>query len=132
MTRLNKSLLANGVFSLLCGSGALLLQSSLSIHIPLAEWMWLLVGAGLIGFSIQLIAMVKLPWLAKKLTISVVYADVIWVLVTALLSVMYCSQITWAGLVLIGITSSIVGCLALLQYSGYKRQFGSAFRPVQC
>lgn len=124
MTQLNKALLANALFSLITGVCALTFQSDLSSSIPIPSWMWLVVGLGLIGFSLQLVLMVKIQWLAKKLIISVIWADAGWVAITSILSIIYQSQITQPGLLLIGFTSLVVGCLAIAQYSGYRQEPG--------
>jgi hypothetical protein len=124
---LANSLLANAAFS---GSSAMIIafaHESLGHEIPLPSVYWLLIAAGLGMFAGQLLLMALTlmkpsPWqdLVVKLTPSVVIADVIWVLGSLTLAVVFADQISGLGFGIIAGINVFVGSLALLQYRGLQ------------
>lgn len=134
---LTNSLLANAVFS---GTSAVIIaftHESLSHEIPLPSVYWLLIAAGLGMFAGQLLLMAvtlmrQSPWqnLVFKLTPSVVIADVIWVLGSLTLALVFADQISGLGFGIIAGVNVFVGSLALLQYRGLQYR-GLQYRGLQ-
>jgi len=124
---LTNSLLANAVFS---GTSAVVIafaHESLGHEIPLPSVYWLLIAAGLGMFAGQLLLMAVTlmkpsPWqdLVVKLSPSVVIADVIWVLGSLTLAVVFADQISGLGFGIIAGVNVFVGSLAFFQYKGLQ------------
>lgn len=124
---LAKALFANAVFS---GSSAVLialLHESLSLEIPLPSVYWLLIALGLGLFAGQLFLMAaalmrQSPWInwVIKLTPSVVVADMIWVLGSLTLAMVFAGQISVIGFGIIAGVNVFVGSLAFFQYKGLQ------------
>ena len=114
-----KALMTNAVFSLTSGIGMLAGTSWLAQQIPLPAWLWIVLGIGLILFSLQLVMMVLMPILAHKLALVVVVSDIAWVGLTSLGALLFATEITAMGVTLILMANLIVGALAMAQYRGY-------------
>ncbi|MEH6449683.1 MAG: hypothetical protein V7765_13485 [Oleispira sp.] len=124
---LAKALLANALFS---GTSALVIafaHESLSHEIPLPSVYWLFIALGLGMFAGQLLLMATAlvrpsPWqnVVFKLTPSVVIADVVWVLGSLTLALVFANQISGMGFGIIAGVNVFVGSLAALQYKGLQ------------
>lgn len=129
--KLHQALLANAAFS---GTSAVLIAlgyAQLRIEIPLPEVYWLLICVGLALFSGQLALMAltlikQSSWtqagtsLVLKLTPSVVVADVVWVMGSLILSLIFKDEVSELGFGIISAVNVCVGSLAWLQYRGFK------------
>jgi len=110
-----KSLLANAVFSIASSSIILLNVSWLSVHIPLNKDLWLLMGAGLFVFALQLTFLAFNQTWAQKLIKHVIRSDFAWIIVTLLSAVYFNAALTAQAWLIIISVNLIVLMLALWQ-----------------
>lgn len=130
--KLHQALLSNALFS---GTSALLIAlcyEDLILEIPLPEVYWMAISVALALFSGQLVMMAAVlikqsSWaqtqqgLVLKLTPSVVIADIIWVVGSCSLLLMFADLMSVFGWVIITVVNVFVGSLALLQYRGLQK-----------
>lgn len=110
-----KSLLANAIFSIVSSSIILLNVSGLSAHIPLSEDLWILMGAGLFVFSLQLTFLAFNQTWAQKLIKHVIRSDFAWIIMTLLSAVYFNAVLTTQAWLIIMSVNLIVLMLALWQ-----------------
>ncbi len=110
-----KSLLANAIFSFVSSSIILLNVSWLSTHIPLNEGLWLLMGAGLFVFALQLTFLAFNQTWAQKLIKHVIRSDFAWIIMTLLSAVYFNAVLTTQAWLIIMSVNLIVLMLALWQ-----------------
>lgn len=110
-----KSLLANAVFSIASSSIILLKVNWLSVHIPLNDELWFLMGAGLLIFSLLLIFLACNQTWANKLIKHVIRADFAWIVVTLISAVYFNSVLTSLAWLIIMSVNLIVLALAIWQ-----------------
>ncbi len=120
--RVQLALAANAVFSAVSACIMVLGGSWLSQHIPLPNWLWLALGAGLGLFSVQLFLMALKPKLAQLLIKQVVISDVFWVVAVSLVASWFITELSATGVTLVMAVNAIVGCLAYLQHKAWKHQ----------
>ena len=120
---LKQALAVNAAFSGLSGLLIIWFNEWMARHFPGPDWLWTVVGVGLLLFAAQLIAMVVNPAFAKKLTPQVVVSDIGWVALTLLGLAVFFADITTTGVALILAINAVVGTLAVLQHIGYRRDF---------
>ncbi len=118
---LKQSLAANALFS--AGSAGVMLSTPawLTSAIPAPMWLWLVLGAGLALFALQLAGMVFNEALRRKLAMQVVAADLGWIVATSIAMAVFWHALTSSGVMLILAINGIVGTLASLQYLGARR-----------
>ena len=94
---LNQALTTNALFS--AGSALFILQfqENLQRFLPAPEWLWLLLAAGLLIFSADLVLLARKPSLARRFTPLVVAADGLWIAVTLAACVVFRDAITSSG-----------------------------------
>jgi|GEM_PF-1634442 len=119
---LNKALLANAVFSSTSGITIVLFRQWFGSQFSAPEWLMLAIGVGLLLFTVQLLAMTKVKVLAEKLTLSVVFSDVAWVLITCVLLFLLNDKMTNVGAVMILVVNLVVSLLAWTQYTAFKKE----------
>jgi hypothetical protein len=117
---LQSALVFNGFFSGISAVIIMFTYMNLTSHIQLPPFIWIGIAVGLGLFSIQLFFMAKIPSLAKKLALSVVISDVLWVLGSLLIAYIFESQVSVIGFIIIVVINTLVGTLAWLQYRGLK------------
>ena len=117
---LKQSLAANALFS--AGSAGIMLSAPawLTNAIPAPLWLWLVLGSGLLLFSLQLAGMVVSEALRRKLSMQVVAADIGWIVATSVAIAVFWQVLTPAGVVLILAINGIVATLAWLQFLGLR------------
>ena len=118
---LKKALFVNVIFSFFSALVILLANKWLDKHIPLSDWMWLVMGVGLLCFSGLLVLMLNNRRLQVSSTLFVVVSDFSWVAVTTIATVIYIATLSGTGIVLIFVVNLIVGALACFQYFGFRR-----------
>lgn len=118
---LKQSLTANALFSGGSGVGILLVQNWLGGHIPGPDWMWWVLGIGLLAFAAQLALMSVKPGLAQKLAMQVVVSDVAWVVLTLGALLLFFEEVSRTGAQLIVTINVVVATLAVLQYRGLRQ-----------
>ncbi len=122
--KVQSTLLANALFSLISALLMVLEGAWLSVHIPLPSWLWLALGAGLGLFALQLLAMAINPKLMALLIKQVIVSDIIWVVAAGLAAGLFVSELSTTGIVLVLAVNIMVASLAYLQFSAWKRQAG--------
>ena len=119
---LKYALTANAAFSSMSAITMFTIPSWLSTQIPLSTTEWLPIGLILALFAIQLIIMTKHSLLAEKLTMPVVIGDILWVIITTVIMVIYFAQFSAVGIGLVILVNLAVGTFAYFQYEGYRQE----------
>lgn len=117
---LQKILYANASFSLLSSIFILTQTSYLQNHIPLVTWMWMVIGVGLLLFSIALFYLAHNEIYGKKYALLVIFADIFWIVITAVAYCIFTENVTVTGGVIISVIDTLIALFALLQYKGYR------------
>lgn len=121
---LKRYLAANAAFSTVSGLVLITAGDWLGRHIPAPGWLWPALGAGLLLFAVQLVAMTRSPALAARLASGVVAMDAAWVVLTTIVLVWRWPMLTTIGAGLIIDVNLVVAALAWLQWRAYRRERG--------
>lgn len=121
---LKRYLTANAAFSAVSGLVLITAGDWLGRHIPAPGWVWPALGAGLLLFAVQLVAMTRNPALASRLAPQVVLMDAAWVVLTTIVLVWRWPTLTAFGAGLIIDVNIVVAALAWLQWGAHRRERG--------
>jgi hypothetical protein len=130
MSKSNSSLLrnalyGNSIFSLVSGAIFLLFSKAIAGFLGLsASWVILALGVGLIVYGIEIYLAARSEPVNQGIAKFAVYADLAWVLVSALLIFANLVPFTDAGKWAIAIIADIVLVFAILQYVGLRKISG--------
>jgi len=117
---LSKSLIINALFSLVSGLIILSQKASLAVHLPMPDWIWLVIGIGLIGFALELITLAINKGWARRFIGLVIISDISWVVVTSFCLLLFISEISNQGIVIVSLVNVVVAGLVWFQYKGYQ------------
>ena len=119
---LRKALQGNAVFSMTSGSTAVLTATTLAEFIGLeATGILRFIGLNLILFATALYWLSRPSTINRRMALTAVILDALWVLGSLLLLVTGILPITSGGQWLIGIIALLVGSFAVLQYLGVRQ-----------
>ena len=119
---LRKALQGNAVFSMTSGSTAVLTATTLAEFIGLeATGILRFIGLNLILFATALYWLSRQSTINRRMALTAVILDALWVLGSLLLLVTGILPITSGGQWLIGIIALLVGSFAVLQYLGVRQ-----------
>lgn len=122
MPQLKSTLMANALFSTLCGIGLLVAPvyiAQLLGHVPI--WLCLTLGIGLLIFALDVI------WITNQLPHSVhrakiiFFADVAWVLITPILLTVFNNYLSEIGRIILVDIAVVVALLAWLEWAGLRK-----------
>lgn len=119
---LRNTLFGNSVFSFLSGAAALLFSQVIASFLGLsASWIILALGVGLIVYGVELYLAARAEPVNTSIARFAVYADLAWVLGSAMLIFANLVPFTTAGKWAIAIIADVVLVFAVLQYFGLRR-----------
>ena len=119
---LRNVLFGNSAFSFTSGLASVLFSKSIADFLGLsASWIILALGVGLILYGIEIFLAARAEPVNKALATFAVYADLAWVLGSAVLIFANLVDFTTAGKWAIAIIADIVLVFAILQYVGLRR-----------
>lgn len=120
-TLLKTALLGNSAFSFISGLAFVLFSGAIAGFLGLSPaWIILALGIGLLLYGAQTFLAAREP-VNQNLARFAVYADVIWVVASGVLTFTGIVPFTTAGKWAIAIVADIVLVFAILQYVGLKR-----------
>lgn len=119
---LRNALLGNSAFSFISGVAFVLFSRTIADFLGLpASWIILVLGIGLILYGIEIFLAARAEPVNKTLATFAIYADLAWVLGSAVLIFANLIDFTTAGKWAIAIIADIVLVFAILQYVGLRR-----------
>ena len=119
---LRNTLFSNSVFSFLSGAAALLFSKAIASFLGLsASWILLVLGVGLIVYGVELYLAARAEPVHTGIARFAVYADLAWVLGSAVLIFVNLVPFTTAGKWAIAIIADVVLVFAVLQYVGFRK-----------
>ena len=119
---LRNTLFSNSAFSFLSGVAFLLFSGAIANFLGVsASWIVLALGVGLIVYSIELYLAARADPVNTSIAKFAVYADLVWVLGSAVLIFANLIPFSTAGKWAIAIVADIVLVFAILQYIGLRR-----------
>lgn len=119
---LRNALYGNSAFSFLSGLASVLFSRAIANFLGLsASWIILVLGVGLIIYGWQIYAAATANPLKTNVATFAVYADLAWVLGSALLIFANLVDFTTAGKWGIAVVADIVLVFAILQFVGLRR-----------
>ncbi|HEY5730073.1 MAG TPA: hypothetical protein VIS72_08480 [Anaerolineales bacterium] len=119
---LKNALYGNSIFSLTSGLAFVVFSKAIAFCLGLsASWVILALGAGLILYGWQIYAAAKAEPINTSFAQFAVYADLVWVLGSAILIFTNLVAFTTPGKWGIAIIADIVLVFAILQYVGLRR-----------
>jgi hypothetical protein len=119
---LRNTLFGNSVFSFLSGVACLLFSKAIASFLGLsAAWIILALGVGLIVYGVEIYLGARAEPVHTGIAKFAVYADLAWVLGSAVLIFANLVPFTTAGKWAIAIIADIVLVFAILQYVGLRR-----------
>ena len=119
---LKNALYGNSAFSLLSGLACVFFARAIVSFLGLsATWIIVVLGIGLILYAWQIYAAAAATPLKTNVATFAVYADLIWVMVSAALIFANLVDFTTAGKWTIAIVADIVLVFAILQFVGLRR-----------
>jgi len=119
---LRKALYGNSAFSFLSGLAFLLFSKAIAAFLGLSSaWIILALGIGLILYGIEIYVAAKANPVHKGIATFAVYADLAWVLASAVLIFANLVAFTTAGKWAIAIVADIALVFAILQFVGLRR-----------
>lgn len=115
-------MLGNSAFSFLSGLASVLFSRTIANFLGLsASWIIFALGIGLILYGIEIYVAARANPLHKGIVTFAVYADLAWVIVSALLIFANLADFTTAGKWAIAVVADIVLIFAILQFVGLRR-----------
>ena len=119
---LKNTLFGNSAFSFISGIAFLLFSKAIAGFLGLsASWIILALGVGLIVYGIEIYLAARAESVNTGIAKFAVYADLAWVLGSAVLIFANLVPFTTAGKWAIAIIADIVLIFAILQYVGLRR-----------
>ena len=119
---LKNALFGNSAFSFISGLAAVLFSKAIANFLGLSvSWIILALGIGLILYGIEIFIAAKAEPVNKGVATFAVYADLAWVLGSAVLIFANLVDFTTAGKWVIAIVADIVLVFAILQFVGLRR-----------
>jgi len=119
---LKNALFGNSAFSFISGLAAVLFSKAIANFLGLsASWIIFALGIGLILYGIEIFIAAKAEPVHKGIATFAVYADLAWVLGSAMLIFANLVDFTTAGKWAIAIVADIVLVFAILQFVGLRR-----------
>jgi hypothetical protein len=119
---LRNTLFGNSVFSFLSGAAALLFSQAIASFLGLsASWIILVLGVGLLIYGVEIYLAARSEPVHTGIARFAVYADLAWVLASAVLIFANLVPFTTAGKWTIAIIADVVLVFAILQYVGLRR-----------
>lgn len=119
---LRNTLVGNSVFSFLSGVASLLFSKAIANFLGLsASWIILVLGVGLILYGTEIYLAARREPIHTGVARFAVYADLAWVVGSAVLLFANLVPFTTAGKWAIAIIADVVLVFALLQYIGLRR-----------
>lgn len=119
---LRKALYGNSIFSFVSGAIFLLFSKAIAGFLGLpASWIILVLGVGLIVYGIEIYLAARAEPVNRGIAKFAVYADLAWVLGSAVLIFANIVPFTDAGKWAVAIIADIVLVFAILQYVGLRR-----------
>jgi hypothetical protein len=119
---LRNALYGNSAFSLISGLAFMLFSKAIAAFLGLsATWIILVLGAGLLLYGWQIYSAAKAENINRGFAQFAVYADLAWVLGSAVLIFTNLVAFTTPGKWGIAIIADIVLVFAILQYVGLRR-----------
>ena len=119
---LKNALYGNSAFSFISGLAFLLFSKGVAAFLGIsASWVILVLGVGLMLYGWQIFNAVQSSPINTAFARFAVYADLIWVVLSALLIFTNFIAFTTAGKWGIAVVADIVLTFAILQYVGLKR-----------
>ncbi|HXQ33113.1 MAG TPA: hypothetical protein VN843_03735 [Anaerolineales bacterium] len=119
---LRNTLYGNSVFSILSGLACMFFSTAIANFLGLsASWIIFALGIGLILYGIEIYVAARANPVHKGIATFAVYADLAWVIVSALLIFANLADFTTAGKWAIAIVADIVLVFAILQFVGLRR-----------
>lgn len=119
---LKNTLFSNSIFSFLSGVAFVLFARAIASFLGLsASWIVLALGIGLVVYGIELYLAVRAEPVNTGIAKFAVYADLVWVLGSAILIFANLVPLTTAGKWAIAIVADIVLVFAILQSVGLRR-----------
>jgi len=115
---LRRALLANAIFSVICGSLMVFAEGSVSSWLGFTGSGVLSIGAFLLVFAVYLVWMANHSSIPKHLVGGVIAGDWAWVLGSVLLLLLRGELFSWTGRLLIIDTAVVVAVFAILQRRG--------------
>lgn len=119
---LKNALFGNSMFSFLSGAASLLFPKAIASFLGLsASWIILALGAGLIIYGVEIYLAARSKPVHTGIARFAVYADLAWVLASAVLIFANLVPFTTAGKWTMAIIADVVLVFAILQYVGLRR-----------
>jgi len=119
---LRNTLFGNSAFSFLSGAASLLFSKAIASFLGLsASWIMLVLGVGLIVYGIEIYLAARSEPVNTGIARFAVYADLAWVVGSAVLIFANLVPFTTAGKWTIAIIADVVLVFAILQYVGLRR-----------
>jgi len=119
---LKNALFGNSAFSFISGLAAVLFSKAIANFLGLsASWIIFALGIGLILYGIEIFIAAKAEPVHKGIATFAVYADLAWVLGSAMLIFANLVDFTTVGKWAIAIVADIVLVFAILQFVGLRR-----------
>ncbi len=115
------ALILNVIFSCVSAGCAIFFKEWLSLHIPLPQVLFLLLGGGLLSFAAVIL------WIQSALERRllwggyIVWADIGWVVSTFTLAAFFSSYLSNIGWSIVFFINASVATLALLQWIGWRK-----------
>jgi hypothetical protein len=122
---LRRALLANAIFSVICGSLMVFAEGSVSSWLGFNGSGILPIGAFLLVFAVYLVWMANQSSVPTHLVSGVIAGDWAWVLGSVLLLLLRSELFSWTGKLLIIDTAVVVAVFAILQRRGLSLASGS-------
>jgi hypothetical protein len=119
---LKNTLFGNSAFSFISGVACLLFSGAIASFLGLStSWIVLALGVGLIVYGVEIFLAARAEPVNTGIATFAVYADLAWVLGSAILIFANLIPLTTAGKWAIAIVADIVLVFAILQYVGLRR-----------
>jgi hypothetical protein len=119
---LKNALFGNSAFSVISGVVCLLFSGAIASFLGLsAPWIILVLGVGLVVYGVEIFLAARAEPVNRSIATFAVYADLAWVLGSAILIFANLIPLTTGGKWAIAIVADIVLVFAILQYVGLRR-----------
>ena len=119
---LKNVLFSDGALSFLSGVAFLLFSKAIANFLGVSTpWIILVIGAGLILYGIEIFLAGRAEPVNTRIAKFAVYANLVWVIASAVLIFANLVPFTTAGKWAIAIMADIVLLFAILQYAGLRR-----------
>ena len=123
---LQRTLLANASFCLLCGLGLVFFTNAITTFaISLPTWLLLGVGLGLIAFAVDVYWLSQHLDRAKNRVFAVFWGDVAWVVMTPIVLILFATHFSALGQWLMIEIAVIVAIFAWLEWRGASKYYST-------